>query len=248
MQHARSYKQPGAINKGDIVYVDRFQLKEFFTNYHPLIANPYILLTHGGFFAVPEEFESYLSDTKLLAWFTKNCTIKHKKLKALPNGVVAYEQIFQSIKDVQQHATPWQDRSNDNLVYLNIMGRPDEHATYLVNFVKELSKGDVSNTKIYHRYLQELAQYKFTLISSEERDSHQVWEALLVGTVPVVLKSSVSDLYKDLPVVVVKEWSTVTESYLKRKITELSKKEFNFDKLTPNYWVNQMLELQRTYQ
>jgi hypothetical protein len=59
------------------------------------------------------------------------------------------------------------------------------------------------------------------------------------------VKTSVLDrLYEDLPVLIVEEWSDVTNELLAYTIEEFKEKheanEFNYDKLTLKYWVDQI--------
>jgi len=67
-------------------------------------------------------------------------------------------------------------------------------------------------------------------------DCYRTWEALCLGCIPIVKKSSLSenDLYSDLPVIVVDKWSDVTKGLLNNN----SIKHLNYlhPKLTLNYW------------
>jgi hypothetical protein len=59
------------------------------------------------------------------------------------------------------------------------------------------------------------------------------------------VKTSVLDrLYEDLPVLIVEEWSDVTKELLVNTIKEFKEKhqanEFNYDKLSLKYWVDQI--------
>jgi hypothetical protein len=44
----------------------------------------------------------------------------------------------------------------------------------------------------------------------DEWDSHRAWEALLLGSIPIVRSSALDPLYAGLPVVIVREWAEVT--------------------------------------
>ena len=47
-----------------------------------------------------------------------------------------------------------------------------------------------------------------------------------------------NNLFNDLPVLIVKKWEDITEELLDNTINDFKKREFNYDKLTLNYWVN----------
>ena len=58
---------PEAVKKGDIIFLatgGEHDLKVFFTEFHPKIKYPYILITHNGDRDTPGEFKDYLEDKK----------------------------------------------------------------------------------------------------------------------------------------------------------------------------------------
>lgn len=75
-------------------------------------------------------------------------------------------------------------------------------------------------------------------------DCHRLWEALLLGCIPIVKKSMIDNLYERLPVLIVDEWSDITETVLINTIEEFKKKhlnnEFAYEKLTLQYWKNKI--------
>lgn len=70
-------------------------------------------------------------------------------------------------------------------------------------------------------------------------DCHRTWEDLILGCI-VIVKSSVLDvLYEGLPVVIVKDWSEITEYNLNKWLTQYSDAFTNQmyrKKLTNKYW------------
>ena len=90
-----------------------------------------------------------------------------------------------------------------------------------------------------------MSKYAFVLSPrGAGEDTHRTWEALYVGCIPIVLSSSLDELYQDLPVVVVNNWDEITKDFLEEKIIEhKSRKEKNqycMEKLCFDYWVNRM--------
>ena len=84
---------------------------------------------------------------------------------------------------------------------------------------------------------KEQSRYAFVLSpSGEGPDCHRTWEALALGCVPIIKKNSFVDLFQDLPVVVVDDWSEVTESFLRDCQIKLQSQEFDYSKLMLNYW------------
>jgi len=75
-------------------------------------------------------------------------------------------------------------------------------------------------------------------------DCHRTWEALLLGCIPIVKTSGIDILYDDLPVLIVQDWNDITEKLLRSTLEDFKKKHekgnFNYDKLTLNYWMNKI--------
>jgi hypothetical protein len=72
-------------------------------------------------------------------------------------------------------------------------------------------------------------------------DCHRNWEALCLGCIPIVKTSSLDNLYKDLPVLIVKDWEIITNELLNETIsvfkTKFDTNEFKIEKLTLSYWL-----------
>ena len=68
-------------------------------------------------------------------------------------------------------------------------------------------------------------------------DTHRLWEALYLGCVPVVARSSLDSIYADLPVLIVKDWKDVTATFLEDKWPEFVERLANFHpSLHRNHW------------
>jgi hypothetical protein len=72
-------------------------------------------------------------------------------------------------------------------------------------------------------------------------DCHRTWEALYLGTVPIVKESVLTDYFKSIgvPLIVVKEWSDITNT---KHMSELMKIDFpnidNHPALYIDFWLN----------
>ena len=82
------------------------------------------------------------------------------------------------------------------------------------------------------------AKFAFTLSPfGNGLDCHRTWEALLLGTIPIVMRSSLDPLFEDLPVVIVDQWSEVTAQRLANELDRIAVTRFNFSRLELAYWV-----------
>ena len=87
-----------------------------------------------------------------------------------------------------------------------------------------------------------LEDYKFVLSPrGGGEDCHRTWEALYTGVIPIVKKSSIDELYENLPVLVVKDWDEINEDLLNKTWQEYNKRKWNLEKLTLRYWVEKII-------
>lgn len=75
-------------------------------------------------------------------------------------------------------------------------------------------------------------------------DTIRTWEALMLGCIVIVRRLPdapvIEELYADLPVVIVDRWSDVTIDFLTHILSEYSRRTFNYEKLTMQYWINKI--------
>ncbi len=75
-------------------------------------------------------------------------------------------------------------------------------------------------------------------------DTYRHWESLLLGCIPVMVHSSLDHLFVDLPVLLIDDYRQLTPEYLTAVYPKFLKKveagEYNFDKLTQQYWLDLM--------
>jgi len=71
-------------------------------------------------------------------------------------------------------------------------------------------------------------------------DCHRTWEALLLGCIPIVKRAKINDLFSDLPVITVEDWSQINSSFLTHASKELELKNINREKLLMRYWRAQL--------
>jgi hypothetical protein len=67
-------------------------------------------------------------------------------------------------------------------------------------------------------------------------DCYRTYEALYLGAYVVVKKSSLDEMFQNLPVLIVNEWSDVTEQLLNDTYNRFLRTDFDFDKLFTKYW------------
>ena len=98
--------------------------------------------------------------------------------------------------------------------------------------------------KVFEAYIKNLETYKFCICPPGRGiDTHRCWEALMVGTIPIVLSSPLNSLYINLPVLIVENFTVITEKYLIKEYNNLLQITYNFEKLYSHYWKNELFKL-----
>lgn len=249
-QMAQVIFDPLKVEAADIVYVEAPNL--FFTYAHPRIKNPYILISHGDVDSCyKDEYTNFLNDKKIIAWFGIHPGVNpHPKFFPLPIGLIA----LQSFNNRKEKMNEFFMRSRnevikDKLLCINFLtsSYPERKAILKLfedrPFCYRTQPG--TNTEIY---LEEMSHCKFTLSPRGIAiDCFRTWEALLVGSIPIVQSSQLDVLYKDLPVLIIKNWRQVTEEFLNQKYKEITAKKYNIEKLYFEYWHKQILNIKQGF-
>lgn len=250
---------PRDVKPGDLIFVRDVPL--FFEEVHPLIQQPYIMVTHGEFRDTCEDsYLNYLEDEKIIAWFGIHpCKMGHHKYYPLPLGVAQDPKPLSDNKRKRMN-TLFKDLREKTvkkkLVYLNFSDDENVERQHLRKLLNGKTFCSTQVTRLpFNEYLQEMAQYKFALSPRGwGPDCYRTWEALLVGTIPIVRRgvhdkldirakrrtSQLDILYRNLPVLVVDHWEEITQEFLERKYREITAKQYDITRLYVEYWYEKM--------
>jgi hypothetical protein len=58
----------------------------------------------------------------------------------------------------------------------------------------------------------------------------------MVGTIPICISTPIDPVYEGLPVLIVKDYSEISDEFLNEKYKEIINKPYNFTKLYTAYW------------
>ncbi len=81
-------------------------------------------------------------------------------------------------------------------------------------------------------------------------DCYRTWEDLILGCIVIVKTSALDPMYEGLPVVIVKEWSDITQENLKIWLDQYGDAFTNLsyrEKLTNAYWLNKIWSIANPY-
>ena len=250
------------IRKGDIIYIDNFHIQNFFSHTHPRLNAPYILISHGGWPSVPgNACARYLDSPKLIAWFGKNIDRLHPKLHPLPIGIPTPASgcgNINTVHSIMKNAKDLSDRRTDKLIYINLTwGSNPKERLLCINTLKDKPFTYISGiyryaTKIqpFAQYLKELSEFRFVASPNGLGvDCHRTWEAMLVGTIPIITRSFLTEtiLFDDLPVLIIDDWSQITKEFLDENFKKIMSRSYNLDKLQAQYWFNKIRAIQKLH-
>ena len=151
------------------------------------------------------------------------------------------------LETIREKSLPFNKRiclcySNFHFSFYNEFGNPRQKAISQLN--KDLVYYEPHKISKEQTYINQ-SKYSFVLSPlGHGMDCHRTWEALILGCIVIVQTSPLDSLYKDLPVLIINDWSEITEELLKNTLNHYAKKTFLYDKLTLNYWINKIRYLQ----
>lgn len=230
---------PSKVNAGDIIFVKTDFIGEFFRNIHPRIPHPYVVITHNSDYAAPGGYREYLDDPKILAWFAQNAEgYKHKKLIPIPIGLENRYNSNGNPQVVIDAINTFANCSKEITLYLNIsIWTSYEERSLVYNMFCDAPYCYSSSRKGYVDFLKDLSESMFVLCPrGNGLDCHRVWESLYMGAIPIVKSSAMDAAFEELPVLIINDWSEITEEFLLKKYQEMSEKRYKMERIYMPYW------------
>jgi hypothetical protein len=252
---------PEQMKHGSVIFIRTASLPAFFRDMRPRIKHRYILITAIDSYSVPmplpsapfvlgpvsfptEGFIDWLKDPLLVAWFGihSNMTTFHPKFIPIPLGPLRFNPIYDDREALNPFFTNLREHTRkDKLLYMNFSIDTNSERIGVKNLFMSKPFCYNAQRKDFKPYLEEMAHFKFTLSPpGNGPDCFRTWEALLVGSIPIVKSSALNVLYKDLPVLIINRWKGITESFLNLKYQELSSRKYRLDKLYMGYWLKRI--------
>ena len=189
-----------------------------------------------------EDLWWYLNHTNVSAIFTvTHQMIDHPKVFSLPLGVNELKKRMSEELTLQETMTV---KNRTELLLIAISSY--KHRPVIAEHVIANFNGTIRNRyKDGSDFWQNLRQAKFTLSPGGLGwDTYRAWQALCVGTIPVLetyyRKDGFYRAFDDLPVLWVNHFDNVTPSLLETSYPRIlaRAKECNFAKLTNQWWVD----------
>ena len=247
---------------GGSIYICTEAILNFVDHFLGKIDQPFVLVTGDSDIRITdavlrnEKIQSILANPHLIQWFAQNLDVKHDKLQRMPIGMDYHT--MQTAADYWGPGIQSPKRQEDDL--FSVASRAPEFSkrSFMAycNWTNSINSIDRQEciTKI-QKELCVIEQRRVPRVQSWENqakhmfvispegigmDCHRTWEALLLGCIPVVKKTNCDEIFDDLPVWIVEDWSEFNSKNLIEKISYFSKKKYNYNKLLLKYWSNKV--------
>lgn len=206
---------PAKVQKNEIIFVQSHLLPDFFDKILPLIANPFILLSHNADENINSTYLPYLENPLLIHWFAQNCQITHTKLTPLPIGLENKRLYLHGIPHYFDVLRKKSVLKESKVLYkFSVSTNPTERGEALETLAKHPLAKTYTDWRESYRYLSTLQKNKFVASPpGNGEDCHRTWEAMYLGTVPILKKSVMAEHFASLglPMIVVENWSELNK-------------------------------------
>lgn len=262
-RNINNFNSPNDYNDNKYICVTGYDniINMIFSNINSIITKPFILII-----VETDKFnltDRMLNNPLLKHIYCWNKPFAHPKITALPIGL-NYSRQYNIIEN---YLSEKKEVKNKQLLCINFSPQTNKIRSILIRKAKKEWKDfcqifkTIPNSKTYLKkshiegqininvtnplYYHLINKYKFILSPpGAGEDCHRTWEALYIGCIPIVISSSINELYENLPILVIDKWSDITEDFLNKKYIEITEKKeqgmYNMDKLYMKYWIDKI--------
>jgi hypothetical protein len=91
------------------------------------------------------------------------------------------------------------------------------------------------------RYYLHIARSKFVLSPPGDGiDCYRTWEALYLGSIPIVLNTAINSIFQQLPVLIIDDYEDITLELLKDVYDNMTRQSYEYKRLYKGYWQKQI--------
>lgn len=232
------------------------------------ITVPFVIISALEDNAFPYELntrhiETIINHPQCKHWFTINCTLeKYDPSKITP---IPYGLDYWTLQNKPYFGLPiLSDYEQDNI--LNQIATNAYHFSKRIPMIYANFHFNITDTRhgSYRKKLKDIIPSDIIYYQPSAVDRTQTWnnttkytfvvspagngldcirtfESLVLGCIVIVHKNTLNlDMYDDLPVYVVNDYSEINKELLENILIEFSQRTFNYKKLTMDYWHQQI--------
>ena len=235
------------LNNAKSIFVYTHILDSFIQSVWPIISNNVIIMTHNSDHTINESHLQFLNEPKLISLFCQNASINHDKIVCLPIGIANSMWPHGNTKLISDLS---KQNSSSKEFKIMVNFRPDTYKPHRSDVLKII----FDNLKSHSRLVQTNSPTVLSLKNSQSSiftacprgngpDTHRLWEALYMGSIPIVDDIVNSRYFDDLPLIYVKDWNKIDLKFLKKEFNKIKSKRFNYNKLKLSFWKSKLNSL-----
>jgi hypothetical protein len=219
------------LKNGNKIFVKTDYLPFFLTNILQHINVRFILITGVSDFEIDNRYLPFLNNDKIIKLIGPNISIQnHPKINKMLIGFQEpsrkngkQENLFKMYNTkidfnnkINKLLITYCTNTHNSRNNVNILFKNDKYSNFT----------DFSDKLEYNDYLTKINNYKFVLCPRGNGiDTHRFTEILFMGSVPVVEKNGLSDLYDKFPCILVDKFEDITYDLLNNFIFDNDKYE-----------------------
>jgi hypothetical protein len=244
----------------DIVFVPTIDVKDFLARVFYVENRRIILVTGCSVLGAPTEvsdvhgidIDRLLGSENLVHWFAQNCDAPGDKVSCVPVGL-DYHTLARSDSHLGARASAGDQEQLLDAIRAQLPETEDRPLWMYGNFHFSVDRfGDRSSCfwalrddpRAYFEPRRTArgtswrrhGDHRFVLSPfGNGIDCHRTWEALVLGSIPIVRRSTLHEMFHDMPAVEVDHWKTVDGSFLRRQCAAMG---HHIEKVHLKYWVD----------
>ncbi|CAF1204085.1 unnamed protein product, partial [Didymodactylos carnosus] len=243
------------MRNGTVLFVDSTSVAHFLRDIHPQIQVDYILMTGDSDLSMPHysisttlTHDIFHGKTHIRHWFAMNCNKNEwsKYFSCIPQGISQWAN--------QRYYVQMASGKNDSffntylklndywlLTSFNVAMNPQIRQSVwnltCYGRLKSISKCHFEKDMNLWSLYVHIARSKFVISPpGKGLDCHRTWETLYLGSIPIVLSTTIDSLFQRLPVVIVKNYEQITLEFLQKTYENMFKQKFDYSRLYKQYW------------
>lgn len=180
-------------------------------------------------------------------WFSNNVEVEDERVVAVPIGIRTSPKGEVILRKVINEERP----PERNLVYMNFYRRIKRSHNPRRGIYEQFEDKEWITTEggfdhvPMDQFYRQIAAHPYVLSPpGAGPDCHRHWESIMLGSIPIVLKSPMTKLLDDLPCLQVENWDEVTPERLQSELEPLRErfKSPAMEKVWFEYWQKRITE------
>ena len=240
-------------SNGESIYLNTTAIPNFVINYLPNIKYKFVLVSGDTDATIPDDYKNetniILNHPLLIIWYAQNSLLVTDKLKQLPIGLDLHTLRYNTMWWGPSQSVEDQIKDINYLQNLNIEKKNKCYSNF--HFLMDTkygydridAKNNIPKELVYYEpkkiprieSWKNMIQFKYVISPlGNGLDCHRTWEAIILGCIPIVKKSGLDPMYEGLPVLIVNEWSYITQELL----DDFKPNYSNIKKIYLQYWID----------